>query len=298
MPFPFSLNGPQFLIFYPVFAAALLALHWVLYIRPGKAPAGTTGPALDTLTNDPYVIAVLRAGAAEAIRVAVINLVDRGLLAIQADGLQVTEAADPVSVRRRLDRVILQRCQATPLSATAIVDDQVVRAAAAEIESQLQSQGLLLSAADMATRARASLVVRGLLFGVMAVRFFQAVFMGHTNLMFMMLELVAVVIIAGHAPRARLTQIGESTLSALRTLLQRMAARIPSLAPGGATNEVVLVAAMFGLYALPAKAFPFVAEIYPQPSSSGAGGISSESGSSCGSGGCGSCGGCGGCGSD
>ena len=78
-------------------------------------------------------------------------------------------------------------------------------------------------------------------------------------------------------------------------LFKRLPERAASLKPGGESNEMAMLAAVFGLTALPAAAYPFVEKIYPKPQSdsSGSGG---DSGSSCSSscgGGCGG-GGCGG----
>jgi uncharacterized protein (TIGR04222 family) len=296
--FPFNLTGPQFLAFYAAFAVVVIVVHWVLHIRPGAAAPGTTGPSLDTLTNDPYLIAGLREGADEAIRVAVVNLVDRGLLSTQGSGLRATGRANAESLRRKLDRVIIQRCKFAPLSAAEIVKDEAVRAAAAEIETHLQSQGLLLNAADLAARTRARYGVLLLLAGVSLLRIVQAVMAGRSNLWFLVFETLIACFIAWKLPHARLTQIGQRALSALHTLLERLKKRAEKLAPGGATNEAILVAAMFGLYALPAAAFPFVEETYPRPKSSDSGSSSSDSGSSSDSSGCGGGGGCGGCGGD
>jgi hypothetical protein len=74
----------------------------------------------------------------------------------------------------------------------------------------------------------------------------------------------------------------------------RLRNRVSLLAADGATNEAVLVAATFGLTALPASRFPFAKQlrktIDARSNSSGCG-----ASSGCGGGGCG--GGCGGCGS-
>ena len=70
---PFDLPGPQFLGFYALFSAAVLAFLW----------ANTRGPAetratLSFMTEDPYRIAFMRKGAAETLQVAIFNLVVPG----------------------------------------------------------------------------------------------------------------------------------------------------------------------------------------------------------------------------
>jgi uncharacterized protein (TIGR04222 family) len=226
-----------------------------------------------------------------------VNLVDRGLLELQGSALGATGRAEPESVRRELDRVILQRCRFAALSAADIVKDSTVRAAAARMETQLQTQGLLLSAADLAARGRARRNLLWLLLGVALARIAQALMAGRTNLLLLVIETGLACYLVVVLPRARLTQGGQAALSSLQTLLDRLRRRAESLAPGGATTEAILLAAMFGLYALPASAFPFVEQAYPRPKASDSGGGDSG-GSSSDSSGCGGGGGCGGCGSD
>ena len=72
----FDLRGPEFLLFYAVFAAALcIALHWLRRASESAQPSDARIPL-----NDPYQIAYLRGGKNEAIRVAAISLIERGLL--------------------------------------------------------------------------------------------------------------------------------------------------------------------------------------------------------------------------
>ena len=70
---PFNLPGPAFLAFYVTFGIALIAgacIYWFFRTRRVETPV---------LTN-PYEIAYLRGGAAEAVRVAVIGLLERNIL--------------------------------------------------------------------------------------------------------------------------------------------------------------------------------------------------------------------------
>jgi uncharacterized protein (TIGR04222 family) len=169
-----------------------------------------------------------------------------------------------------------------------------VRVAAADLESHLRSLGLLMDPAAIASRAQARTAVLLLLAGVALARIVQALLAGRSNLMFLVIETFLACLIAYHLPKARLTESGQRALSALQTLLQRLKRRVDTLAPGGATNEAMLVAAMFGLYVLPAAAFPFVEQTFPRPKATDSGGSSSDGGDSSGCGGGGGCGGCGG----
>ena len=76
---PFDLRGPDFLAFYLVFGLAMLAVLWLLR-RAGEAD--TTS---HVMLDDYVEIAYLRGGPQEAMRVATLNLVNRGLLEVHGD---------------------------------------------------------------------------------------------------------------------------------------------------------------------------------------------------------------------
>lgn len=93
----------------------------------------------------------------------------------------------------------------------------------------------------------------------------------------------------------RRTRIGDVALRAIQARMVQLKVRAKRLRAGGETNEVAMLAALWGLAVLPAENFPYVKQLFPAPSTSGFGGDgSSDSGGGCGGGGCG--GGCGGCG--
>ena len=77
---PFALSGPEFLLFYAVFAVAVAVAGRiaVAFLRPS-----TRG----RLPTDPYLIAQFRGGASEALRTACVSLLDRGLLVAENDSL-------------------------------------------------------------------------------------------------------------------------------------------------------------------------------------------------------------------
>ena len=93
---PFDLTGPSFLIFY-ICVALMVIIALKLAIDEAE------GGALRALPlSDPYQIAWLRGGTPEAARIAVLSLIDRGLLAVSGDNLVNMSAAQSV-VRERTD---------------------------------------------------------------------------------------------------------------------------------------------------------------------------------------------------
>jgi uncharacterized protein (TIGR04222 family) len=113
---PFDLRGPEFLVFYLVLGAwVLLGLY--LARRWGQA----TDPPQVNLT-DPYLIAFLRGGKNEVLRVATVSLIDRGLL--EVSGTQVTSVRGQsaaelrIPIEKRLSNLtfLTTRCIATRAS--------------------------------------------------------------------------------------------------------------------------------------------------------------------------------------
>jgi hypothetical protein len=97
--------------------------------------------------------------------------------------------------------------------------------------------------------------------------------------------------------RRRRTGLGDRILADLRTLFAALKARAATLRAAAGDSDAVLLAAVFGLRALPGTQFAAVQQIYRKSMDTagwaGGGGCGSGCGSGCGGGG----GGCGGCGS-
>jgi len=294
--YPFTLAGPQFLGFYAIFAAGVLGAYWY-YVLP--SPVLTGASRIRELTAEPYKIACLRGAAAETVRVAIVNLLDRGMLAAQGALLMATGPALGGHSILPLDRAILSRCK-SPASAAAILSDPVVRTACADYERELQREGLLLNDAQRRANTNGLLLVMVLLAGIALARILMALYRGYTNVFFLIVLACVACGLAYRISRRRPSAGGTQALSSLKTLMQRLLRdQANRLVPGGATNDALLLAAVFGIQALPVLTFPFVQQVFPKPASSRADGSRSSSscGSSCGGGG-GSGGGCGGCGGD
>src|SRR3984893_5422419 len=116
---PFDLSGPQFLVFY-IGIALIVVIAMKLAIDMGEGGAPPTLPL-----GDPYQIAWLRGGTPEAVRIAVLALTDRGLLAVHGDNL-VTFGPGQSFVREPIERAILSRCAQPGTAATAVLDDPAV----------------------------------------------------------------------------------------------------------------------------------------------------------------------------
>lgn len=295
--FPFTLDGPAFLAFYAAIAAGVL-VSLALYLR-GQGGAADAAAQMPSLSADPYRIACLRSGPAEAVRVALVAAVDRGWVQAGDDEtVAITAAGRAAQSPVPLERAVLQVLRAGAQPSDAVLADDGVKRVAAEVESSLQRQGLLLGDADRKARGRARALALLLLLGVAAARVVQTLMAGRSNLVFLLLMAGVALVVAAALGRGRLTAAGRRALSSLKTLLADVKRRAPGLKPGTAPRDVALAAALFGLAVLPAAAFAFAHRMAPPPGSSGSSdsGGSDSDGSSDGGGGDSGCGGGGGCG--
>lgn len=286
---PFDLRGPQFLLFYLVFGGlTLIAITW---LRRARESDGTeaTRPLHDYLQ-----IAYLRGGAAEAIRVATLTLIDRGLLSIAGDKVVATKNDAGRRVERATERALLAKCR-TPSSAASLSSDSTLHAAARrECEPPLVQLRLLPDEEQQTARTRYFLTAALLLALVSATKILIAFSRGRTNIIFLIIETVILLIVAYTATHPARTAAGSALMQDLRTLFAGLKSRAGSLRPQSGGDDLALLAAVFGVsVALPV--YPSARTLFPRATDSGgSGGCGSSCGSSCGGGGCG--GGCGGCG--
>lgn len=295
---PFDLPGPQFLLFYFVFAVLVVTLLVVARRAIESGPA----PRLDL--SDPYLIACLRGGREEALRVATISLVDRGLLEASGSRLKRSKRAALELARRPLERAILDHF-AVEREAKGILKDAAALRAVAKYEAELETQQLLPDPAIRRMRRLLLLVSIALLAGVAGTKIMIALARGRTNVLFLIALAVIAIVVAVKKHSPRLTARGAAMIEDLQNLYAGLRARAADVRAGGATVEAAMLAAVFGTALLPGAAFAFAHTLFPRPpeiastsSSSSCRSYCSSStscGSSCGGGGCG--GGCGGCGS-
>ena len=297
---PFEGSGPEFLVFYAAFGLAVLALAHAF--RPDRRASVTASPIDPT---DPYAIAFLRAGSNEALRVATLSLVDRGLL-------EVTDAADKKhepellaqrdardKVRRPIEMAILDHfAQRQP--ADSVFDTTKTDIATDQYRNRLEFIGLLPTEADRQGRVTIKRLAWAALWLVAGARILQALINERSNVAFLVvLALFFTLAVSRVVDRPR-TGAGDRALAELKALFAGLRARVDQLSPGGATNEMALVAAVFGVGTLPDERFPFVRKLYRRATaarSSGAACGSGCGGGGGGDGGDGGCGGgCGGCG--
>jgi len=272
---PFALHGFDFLFFYLVVGIAML---WGLraWLRRMEGDDRRGRPNM----TDPYLIAHLRAGGNESLRVATVALIDRGLLVAKDDILSTRNDGVVDLALRPVEKAILKR-YLNEGKAHEIFKDAGAMVACNSYEKTLVDTGLIADGRTYARRFLPVLAAICLLGAIAVIKVNMALSDGRHNIGFTILLAIVFGFIALSIGRQRQTGRGVALLADLRSLFARLKGRAGSLRNGGQTNEAALLAAVFGLSALPAIAFPFAKKLYPQRASDGSG-CGSSCSSSCG----------------
>ena len=220
-------------------------------------------------------------------------------------------------VRRPIERKILELFVA-PLQAERIFTDSGPRESCQAFENELQSMGLLPTRNQSLIRFVLGLAAVFVLWSIALTKMDIAAQRGHRNIEFLVILALIGPFVVVILLMPRRTALGNRVLLDLETLFSGLRWRTPQIQPGGATNELVLLAGVYGLGALSGDALAHAKTLFPrsfqktkdgltwssssqacgqasrQSSGSSCGSSGSSCGSGCGGGGCG--GGCGGCG--
>jgi uncharacterized protein (TIGR04222 family) len=282
---PLALPGPAFLGFYIVLSGLVLVVLRLFLKTLETAPT----PGLSV--KDPYLIAYLRGGTHETAAVAILSLCDRGLLVI-GDG-QVSRANLVGSIRlpHPLERAVLAACVGGA-KARSLVRDDAVAGACDAYHAELQALGLVADERTQSRRVLWALAAAAILLGVGGAKLIVAVSQDRSNIGFLIILMIFMAFVLFRMVGRSRTGAGDAALGELRQLFADLRRRAGGLQPGRATSDTMLLAAIFGLSALPSNGFAAIRSLFRNPAGSD-GGCGSSSGGGCGGGG----GGCGGCGS-
>src|SRR5262249_34345870 len=101
---------------------------------------------------------------------------------------------------------------------------------------------------------------------------------------FLVMMMIAAMVIAAAFSFPRLTALGKTTLEDITNLYSGLRTRINSFSPGGASAELAMFAAVFGVAALAGTSFAYSEDLFRRTTSSSYGGTSASS--SCGTSAC------------
>lgn len=276
---PFDLDGPRFLLFYLCFAPAAILFWRLLWIF------GTRRSDASVLV-DPIEIAYLRGGPREAIRVAVLGLIERDIIERPSDIIVRTNAK---TMRTNPSMNPIERALATHLidghSAENTAREQKLHAELTPWRTKLERLGFIDRTGLLSLRLWLFLATLATLLGVSGSKIAIAYARGHSNFFFLIvMTLIAAIVAQRVWFRSRTTTAGRQVLASLQSLHQQAK-------PSGVA-EVMLQAAVFGAVVSSAAGNPFYGKV-ESTQSGGAGGCGTSGGDGGGDGG-GGCGGCGG----
>lgn len=295
---PLDLTGPEFLYYYFCVSVAAYVLAFV--VTRAREYARTV-PKLNL--TDPYEIAYLRDGPKEAIRVAIVSLVDRKLLSPTGSMVKTAGNSAIEQARRPIEQLILAKCRTATHTETLLSAGPVANVESI-YEGLLGSHGLVVDEKAKQARTAVCLPLSVFLAVLAATKVVVAISRGRLNVEFLVLLAGLACIAVYKLTRGHRTMLGTSVLGDLRIMFQGLKSRQRNVRANSGTNEAAMLMALYGIDSLPsAVGFSYVATLFPAPkpeanSSWNSGGSScgsscSSCGSSCGGGG----GGCGGCGS-
>jgi uncharacterized protein (TIGR04222 family) len=299
---PFDWSGPWFLLAYLIFGLLVYYLARELLIRQELR----NPHAQLSLADDPYRIAFLRGGALEAVKIAAIVLVDRGLLRAEGPLLETASADSLRFASHDIERDVLRLYLGRQGHSKELAAQADMLPACRAYQDSLTQQELLVGPPLLRRRERITWAAHWLLLTVAAVKAVIAIGRQHYNLLFLALLLTIFLLMLRGLRTQPISWSAQRLLTDLRMLFGRLNQRASRLQAGSSSADMALLAAIFGLGALPLSVYAYVAELYPVPrhssdSSSGSMGDSSsgggDGGGDGGGSGCGGCGGGGGCGS-
>jgi uncharacterized protein (TIGR04222 family) len=288
MPNPFDLPGRDFLVFYAFLGTLTIGLLWLAR----RASEAGDAPRIDY--SDPYLLAYLRGGQSEVIRVVTVSLIDRGLLQSNDDQLVAVNQNAVNIVHRPIEKALLQHFRFRANASSAFTSPAIL-STCQEYKDTLQRLGLLPDESIQRARLWRFVIAVIVLTGVAALKILIALQRGRTNIFFLLLLAVFFVFVAIRVHNPLRTRRGDALLADLRNLFSSLKARARMLRPGGETADAALLMAVFGLDALPTAAFPYARRFQSKSTALSTTSCGSACGSSCGSS-CGGGGGCGGCG--
>jgi uncharacterized protein (TIGR04222 family) len=290
----FDLRGPEFLAVYLLASVVGLIFFYVVSRRAPPQNARLPSGDARRLLRDPYLLAFLRGGAQQTLQTVAFALSERGLLSISKKGLIASgERGARHALTHPLEIAVFAECGSLR-GIGKLLRSRGLKQLAEEYAAPLRESGLIADHSEYSRRLPAFLTVAGVLLAMTVIKIRAALQGGHSNIAFLLMLTVVVLIVAVVILRRRRTSAGDRALADQQTLFAELKGRVKRLAVGGATSEAILIAAAFGMAALPSSAYPLADEVRRQSQISAAGCGAGSGGGGGGSGGGG--GGCGGCG--
>jgi len=285
---PFDLYGPQFIAFYSVLQMASVGVVYLFWRSLGKSEN------FRRPMTDPYLIAYLRGGSKEAVKVVAASLTHRRCTKVRGDTI-TTEAGEAGLATNQLEKTVLEAC-ISGATLRQLANGRSADVAERLFHQRLVSEHLILSEDQRQKALLVKALVIGGLLAVAVIKILLAIQRDKHNVMVLVI-LAAIGVIALAKFRFWRTPNGTTALKDLKSLFGRLKSQTSQLANSSQNHQFSFLLAVFGVAALTTSEYAFLAAFKPkQGSNSGCGNSCGSSCSSCSGGSCGG-GGCGGCGS-
>ena len=176
---PLALSGPRFLIFYALFAVAVLLL---LDLFAASARAGRSPSSIPRIRICSLASAV---GPPRSSGVCTVGLVDRGLLKVTGGTADTVLNHAPAFGAPRIERKVLDHFRGGASLSLVVQSKDLLAAASTEYEHRLRSVGLLPNAeAQWMRRVLFALAIAALA-GIGGAKIYIALSSGRTNVVFL-----------------------------------------------------------------------------------------------------------------
>ncbi|MDZ8056535.1 MAG: TIGR04222 domain-containing membrane protein [Aulosira sp. ZfuVER01] len=306
-----DMYGPDFLLLYgSVIILALLVCGWLI-----QDPTKNQPLPLIPSEPDPYEIAYLRSGTVEVVKVAILNLIQRGYLQIAEQLISQAPNHDNLSKLQPLEQQVFSSFSSSPAIKSINSIAEKVEPYCQIYGEELDKEQLLYAQKWQASNIQVGLIAATIIFSLGIYKLLIALGKGRHNVGFLIVMgvLSIIAILSFVSKRSRLSLRGEAYLQQLQQTFAEAKTKVKFSIPSA--FEYNLVVALFGVEALAGTSYDSYYKVFFPPtysrtssrqSSSSNGSCSSSScsscssgsscsgGSSCGGGGCGGCGGCGG----
>jgi uncharacterized protein (TIGR04222 family) len=232
-------------------ALSLVGLFWLAQYLDDCGIGADTASLRTFVASDPCLVACLRGGSGNAIRVAVISLLERGLLVTCNHELRAVQREAARQASSPLDKAILG-VAATATHASHLFDDPVVIAEADGLRAELRNKKLMPTRGMYHKRIGKALMIALICGGASPVAFF--VLTEHQNwysaLCVVFIFIGALFAIFRIGLRRR-TALGDRVLRGIEAEFATLRARRRSLKYNSQAEEVAFYAAVFGIGVLP-----------------------------------------------
>jgi uncharacterized protein (TIGR04222 family) len=303
-----NMHGPTFLWFYTVVAFSFALVGW--FVVRGADKSGNRKPPKVPRDPDPYLLAYLRGGENEVIRLGILSLLQRGYIEQSDDGFEPLRHHPPLRHLDEIEETIFDYIDekdytVTPsiLFGSTLLADKVGEYCDEFEDIGQREQFLMPESAIRTANIMRWLGTWGLL-GLGAYKIIVAFSRGRHNVIFLIFMMVIFnIILRAILNVDRLSKRGKAYFEQLELAHARIRDRITEYEEDD--PAFLLGASIFGLMILQGSVFDYYPGMFHVGAVSGScgagcGSCGSSCGSSCGGscgGGCGGgCGGCGGCG--